>query len=230
LVLILTLAFGICMPRTLPPRDRAAVTAIPLAAPTKAAPPAINGIFALLAALVVAWPAFSPASPTVSRIALTPFAMPLALAPPSRERFPELDRLGEFLAVLFRFFVVDRFAVVGRRLAAAFFAASDRDVFVAAIRHLAFVRKNPVKVPEPSYFPLFEAINNPGRLSRGGRRRGALSVARRSAAELLPDSDREGEGAGAGKDPESGGADPGPKKGDRDEGRDDQQRSGLEDQ
>jgi hypothetical protein len=139
LALILTLVFGICTPRTLLPLDRAAVTAIPLAAPTNAAPPAINGTFALLAALAVAWPAFCPASPTVSRTALTPFATPFPPATPLRERLPELARLGDFLAAPFRFFAEDRLAAFDRRLTGAFcFAAFDREVFVAvAMRHLA---------------------------------------------------------------------------------------------
>jgi hypothetical protein len=163
------LVFGIRTPRTLLPLDRAAVTATPLAAPTNAAPPAINGIFALLAALAVAWPAFCPASPIVSRTALTP----LATLP--RERLPEFAWLGDFLAAPFRLFAEDRLAAVDRRLAAPLFAASDREVFVVAIRHLAHSSlKNPEKVPEPSWFPLFRALNNPRRAAMAGGLRSSL--------------------------------------------------------
>jgi hypothetical protein len=43
------LRLGTFIPRTVPLPDRAALSAMPVAAPTKAAPPAINGIFPLLA-------------------------------------------------------------------------------------------------------------------------------------------------------------------------------------
>jgi hypothetical protein len=52
--LIFTLAFGSLRPRTFLPWDREAARARPLAAPTTAAPPAISGIFALLAASLAA--------------------------------------------------------------------------------------------------------------------------------------------------------------------------------